>query len=194
MDLVSQDRSLKVITQFKQTANSNVRSEVPEDIIRSLADRIKAGFSKEEAIQVIENLLDAKNQRESLELMNRLFEARSHALRTFLLDILAEKRDELKLTEEEFEPIKQFLRQKRVKNLLSLEEFTAALERITNEETEKQQEIEISYADKEREIKEELELIKLQADAEQMKLLKDRQTRERILMLAHLMNAMEEGD
>ena len=194
MDLVSQDRSLKLTAQFKQTANSNVRSEVPEDIIRGLADRIKAGFSKEEAIQVIENLLDAKNQRESLELMNRLFEARSHALRTFLLDILAQKRDELKLTEEEFEPIKQFLRQKRVKNLLSLEEFTAALERITNEETEKQQDIEISYADKEREIKEELELIKLQADAEQMKLLKDRQTRERIFMFAHLMNAMEEGD
>ena len=61
MDLVSQDRSLKVIAQFKQSANSNVRSEVPEDIIRSLADRIKAGFSKEEAIQVIENLLDAQS-------------------------------------------------------------------------------------------------------------------------------------
>lgn len=58
------------------------------------------------------------------------------------------------------------MRQKRVKNLIGLDEFTAALERITVEETERHQDIEISYADKEKQIKEELELLKMQADAE----------------------------
>lgn len=81
-----------------------------DDHARSLADRIRAGFGKEEAIQVAENFLDSKHQRESLQLTNRLFEARAGALRTFLLDLLASKHDELQLLEEEFEPIKQFLR------------------------------------------------------------------------------------
>jgi hypothetical protein len=81
-----------------------------DDYARSLADRIRAGFGKEEAIQVAENFLDSKHQRESLKLMNRLFEARAEALRTFLLDLLACKHDQLRLVEEEFEPVKQFLR------------------------------------------------------------------------------------
>ena len=81
-----------------------------------------------------------------------------------------------------------------MKQLLTLEEFTAALERITVEETERHQDIEIAYADKEKEIKEELEILKLQADNEQMKLLKDRQTQEKILMYNELMKNMDEKD
>lgn len=49
--------------------------------------------------------------------------------------------------------MKEFLRQKRVKGLLSLDEFSAALERLTVEETERVQDIEIMYADKERKVK-----------------------------------------
>jgi hypothetical protein len=49
---------------------------------------------------------------------------------------------------------------------LTLEEFTAALERITVEETERHQDIEIAYADKEKQLKEELELLKMQSDNE----------------------------
>jgi len=75
-----------------------------------------------------------------------------------------------------------------------LDEFTAALERITNEEIEKQQDIEISHAESEREGKDQLEIIKLQADAEQMKLLKDRQTRERLLVFGQLVVTLEDGD
>lgn len=81
-----------------------------------------------------------------------------------------------------------------MKNLIGLDEFTAALERITVEETERHQDIEIQYADKEKQIKDELEMLKLQADAEQMKLLKDRQTKERVIMFNELMKQMDEGD
>lgn len=75
-----------------------------------------------------------------------------------------------------------------------MDEFTAALERITNEEIEKQQDIEIKHAESEREGKEQLEMIKLQADAEQMKLLKDRQTRERLLVFGQLVVTLDDGD
>jgi len=98
--------------------------------------------------------------------MNRLFEERARALRVFMLELLTQKQQELDLLREEFEPQKEFLRQKRVKNLIGLDEFTSALERITVEETERGQDIEIMYADKEKSIKDELELLKLQADAE----------------------------
>lgn len=47
------------------------------------------------------------------------------------------------MLKEEYEPQKEFLRQKRVKNLIGLDEFTSALERITVEETERHQDIEI---------------------------------------------------
>lgn len=111
-----------------------------------------------------------------------------------MLELLTQKQQDLQLLAEEYEPQKEFLRQKRVKNLIGLDEFTAALERITVEETERHQDIEIAYADKEKAIKEELEMLKLQADAEQMKLLKDRQTKEKLIMFGELMKNMDEGD
>ncbi len=75
--------------------------------------------------------------------MNSLFEERARALRLFMLDMLTQKQQEFDDLVDEFEPQKELLRQKRVKNLLTLEEFTAALERITVEETERHQDIEI---------------------------------------------------
>jgi hypothetical protein len=108
--------------------------------------------------------------------MNSLFEERARALRLFMLDMLTQKQQEFDDLLNEFEPQKELLRQKRVKNLLTLEEFTSALERITVEETERHQDIEIQFADKEKEVKEQLKLMKAQADCEQMKQLKERQT------------------
>jgi len=99
--------------------------------------RIQAGFNRDEAVQVTENLLDEKNQQEAIQLMNALFEERAKALRQTMLDLLTQKQAEFDMLIEEYEPQKEFLRQKRVKKLLSLEEFTAALERITVEETER---------------------------------------------------------
>lgn len=129
-----------------------------------------------------------------MELMNKLFEERAKALRQFMLELLTQKQMEFDMLHEEMEPQKEFLRQKRVKNLLTMDEFTAALERLTVEETERHQDIEIQYADKEKAIKEELEMIKLQADAEQLKLLKDRQSKERVVMFSELMKSMDDGD
>ena len=47
-----------------------------------------------------------------------------------------------------------------------MEEFTAALEQLTLDETERHQDIEISFADKEKKIKQELELLKIEAETE----------------------------
>lgn len=69
--------------------------------------------------------------------MNSLFEERAKALRQFMLDLLTQKQQEFDDLADEYEPQKEFLRQKRVKQLLTMEEFTAALERITVEETER---------------------------------------------------------
>lgn len=60
-----------------------------------------------------------------------------------MLELLTQKQQELDLLKEEYYPQKEFLRQKRVKNLIGMDEFTAALERITVEETERAQDIEI---------------------------------------------------
>lgn len=86
------------------------------------------------------------------------------------------------------------LRQKRAKLLLTQEEFQAALEKLTQEETERQQDIEIEFADKEKEVREELERLKIESEQEQKKLLKDRQTRERLAMFGELMNSLDEKD
>lgn len=114
--------------------------------------------------------------------MNSLFEERAKALRHFILDLLTQKQYEIDMVKSEYEPVKEFLRQKRVKGLLSLEEFTAALERITGEESERIADIEILYADKEKQIKQDLQVMKYQADNEQLKMLKDRQCQEKVAM------------
>ena len=81
-----------------------------------------------------------------------------------MIDLLSQKQDEFDLLTDEYEPQKQFLRQKRVKNLVSLEDFTAALERLTVEETERRQNIEIEFADRERSLRQEIEIVKLESD------------------------------
>ena len=81
-----------------------------------------------------------------------------------MIDLLSQKQDEFDLLTDEYEPQKQFLRQKRVKNLVSLEDFTAALERLTVEETERRQDIEIEFADRERSLRQEIEIVKLESD------------------------------
>jgi len=67
-----------------------------------------------------------------------------------------------------------------------------ALEKLTQEESERQQDIEIEFADKEKEVREELERLKIEAEQDQKKLLKDRQTQERITMFSELMNSLDE--
>lgn len=138
MEKVAKEKENKVISAFKNESASKVKKLDDGSKVKELVGRIQAGFSKDESVQVTENYLDQKNQQEALELMNKLFEERAKALRAFMLELLTQKQQELDLLKDEYEPQKEFLRQKRVKNLIGLDEFTAALERITVEETEKQ--------------------------------------------------------
>jgi hypothetical protein len=50
------------------------------------------------------------------------------------------------------------------------------MDRLSNELTEKKMDVEIEYSEKEKQLREDLEKIKLEAEAEQKKILKDRQT------------------
>ena len=54
--------------------------------------------------------------------------------------------------------------------------------------------IEILYSDKEAEINEELEKARLEAENEQKKVLKDRQTQEKLIMFNEMMKNMDNGD
>ena len=80
------------------------------------------------------------------------------------------------------EPQKEFLRQKKIKGLITAEDFQYALDKLTSEETERAYDSEIAFNDKEKDIKEELEQINLEAEAEQKKLLKDRHTQEKVMV------------
>lgn len=62
------------------------------------------------------------------------------------------------------------------------------MDRLSNEMSERKMDVEIEYAEKEKELKADLEKIKLDAEVEQKKLLKDRQTQEKMLMFQKLMD------
>ena len=126
--------------------------------------------------------------------MNSLFEEKAKALRRYILELALEKQQQLDDLKGEMEPQKEFLRQKKVKNLITPTEFQAGLDRLTQEETERAQDIEIAFNDKEKELREEIDHVKIDAEAEQKKLLKDRQTQEKMVMFSALMKNMEEKD
>lgn len=51
MDLLAKEKEQKVIQMFKKLANNNVKDiKNSEDSIMNLADRIKAGFTKDESV------------------------------------------------------------------------------------------------------------------------------------------------
>lgn len=61
MDKVAKEKEDKVISMFKNNANTKVKAMSSEDKAKDLANRIKAGFNKNESVQVTENYLDQKN-------------------------------------------------------------------------------------------------------------------------------------
>jgi len=86
------------------------------------------------------------------------------------------------------------IRQRQSQGLINEEDFTAQMEKLNKDEHDKRMDIEILYADKESEINEELEKARLEAEAEQKKVLKDRQTQEKIIMFNEMMKNMKKGD
>lgn len=114
--------------------------------------------------------------------MNALFDERSRALRKYMFELLAQKAIDLEDLSQEFEPQKELLRSKRQKGLIDEDEFTRQMERLNTEMAERKMDLDIEYADKEKAVTEELEKIKLDAETEQKKILKDRQTQEKLVM------------
>lgn len=66
------------------------------------------------------------------------------------------------------------------------------MERLNTEMAERKMDLDIEYSDKEKAVTEELERIKLDAETEQKKILKDRQTQEKLVMFKKLMEAQGE--
>lgn len=60
--------------------------------------------------------------------------------------------------------------------MISEDDYKNQMERLNKDEHDRRMDIEIEYADKEAEIQEELEKAKIDAENEQKKVLKDRQT------------------
>lgn len=127
--------------------------------------------------------------------MNALFEERSKSLRNLISELMSQKARDIEDLCAEYEPQKELLRSKRSKNLINEQEFTAGMDRLSNELTEKKMDIEIEYSEKEKQLRDDLEKIKLDAEVEQKKILKDRQTQEKMLMFQKLMdNAGEQNE
>lgn len=86
------------------------------------------------------------------------------------------------------------LRQRQANNLISDEDFKNQMERLNKDEHDRRMDIEIEYSDKEAEVQEELEKARLEAENEQKKVLKDRQTQEKLIMFNEMMKNMDNGD
>lgn len=84
------------------------------------------------------------------------------------------------------------MRDQRDKKLISEADFKMAMDRLTAEQHDQQTDIEIKYADKEAAAKEELAKIQLETEAEQKKLLKQRQTQEKMLIFHRMLENVGE--
>lgn len=126
--------------------------------------------------------------------MNSLFEEKTNSIRAYIFELMNEKQADLNTVRQEFEPQREFLRQKKAKGLLTEEEFRAALDRLHEEQTERENDVELEYSEKETRLNEEIEKVQIEAENEQKKLLKDRQTQEKLIMFKSLLSKCEEND
>lgn len=106
--------------------------------------------------------------------MQSLFDERAGALRKFIYELMKQKQRDLQDLKEEYEPLREVLRQRQANNLISDDDFKNQMERLNKDEHDKRMDIEIEYSDKEGEINEELEKARIEAENEQKKVLKDR--------------------
>lgn len=108
--------------------------------------------------------------------MQSLFDERAGALRKFIYELMKQKQRDLQELKEEFDPLREVLRQRQANNLISENDYKNQMESLNKTEHDRRMDIEIEYADKEAEIQEDLEKAKIEAENEQRKVLKDRQT------------------
>lgn len=74
-------------------------------------------------MQVSENFLDRKNKQELVDLMQSLFDERASALRKFICEMMKEKQRDLQELKEEFDPMREVLRQRQANNLISDDDY-----------------------------------------------------------------------
>jgi hypothetical protein len=141
-----------------------------------VANKIQNRFEKDEIVQVTENMLDKKNKQELIDLMNALFGEHANALRIHLVELMKQKHQEMDMLREEFKIARDILKNRREKDLLTAEEYKSELDRLGKEEYEKACDLEIKFDDLEKEVRSDLEKIRLEAEFQQKSLLKDRQT------------------
>lgn len=98
--------------------------------------------------------------------MNSLFEERSKALRRAIFELMNQKQTEMEMLREELEPQKELLRQKHKQGLITEGEMKDALQKLLDEENERTTDIEIEFSDKEKALQDELEVLRLEAEAE----------------------------
>ena len=77
---------------------------------QGIANRIQAGFEKDEQVQVSENFIDKKNRQELIDLMQSLFDERANALRKFIYELMKQKSRDLQELKEEYEPLREMIR------------------------------------------------------------------------------------
>jgi hypothetical protein len=191
---IAAEKNAKIKEAYKDSTNK-VNEGADVNGTNELAQRLVMGCDKNEVVQVSENYMDQKTQQELVDLMNALFEERSKSLRNLISELMSQKARDIEDLCAEYEPQKELLRSKRSKNLINEQEFTGGMDRLSNELTEKKMDVEIEYSEKEKRLRDDLEKIKLDAEVEQKKILKDRQTQEKMLMFQKLMdNAGEQNE
>lgn len=193
-DQLAEKKKDKILSDFNNGAGDKVNMSLSYPTTKELADKISAGFGDDERVQVCENFLDKKSKQELLALMQSLFDERANALRKFIYELMKEKQNELQDLKEEFEPQKEILNQRRANNLISEDDYKTQMENLNKDEHDRRMEIEIEFADKEADANEQLEKARIEAENEQKKVLKDRQTQEKLMMFSVMMQKMEDGD
>lgn len=191
---MAQEKHEGIADAFSKRANEKVNAGADAGRAEQMADKIATGFDKEQQVQVGENYLDKKNKQELIDLMNALFEERAKALRKHMAELLLQKQGEIDDLRMEYGMQKDNLRKMKADGLIGDQDYENQMEVLNKEEHDKKMDIEIAYADKEAEINEDLEKAKLEAEAEQKRMLKDRQTEEKVAMFKKMMDSMDEND
>lgn len=116
--------------------------------------------------------------------MLALFEERAKDLRRYVFELMTQKQTELELIREEFRPRYDLLKEKRAKGILtSDEDYRQLIEKINKEEGDRRIDVEISIGEMEQKMEEDLQLIAIQAKQRAEEALKERQTKERQMMI-----------
>lgn len=108
---------------FKNGAMNKVNMQLNLQRAQGIANRIQAGFEKDEQVQVSENFLDRKNKQELIDLMQSLFDERAGALRKFIYELMKQKQRDLQDLKEEYEPLREVLRQRKANGLISDDDY-----------------------------------------------------------------------